>query len=65
MKKKWTLAIGVTIGAMVFGLAAVAAAPYVAFAQAAATATTAAGVTATTAPGTKGARASQWRRSAA
>jgi len=43
MKKKWTVAVGVTIGAMVFGLAAVAAAPYVAFAQTA---------TATTAPGT-------------
>ena len=52
MKKKWNLAIGVTIGAMVFGMAAVAAAPYVAYAQAAATATSAPGVIATTAPGT-------------
>jgi hypothetical protein len=41
--KKWTLMIGITIGAMVFGLAAVAAAPYAALAQAAATATTAPG----------------------
>jgi hypothetical protein len=52
MKKKWTLAIGVTIGAMVFGMAAVAAVPFVAYAQTAATATTAPGVTATTAPST-------------
>jgi|SRR5579859_850967 len=57
MKKKWTLAIGVTIGAMVFGMAAVAAAPFVAAAPLganaqAATATTAPGVTATTLPGT-------------
>ena len=54
--KKWTLMISIAIGAMVFGLAAVAAAPYAAFAQAAATATTAPGVSATTAPGTNPAR---------
>jgi hypothetical protein len=51
--KKWTLMFGMVIGAMVFGLAAFAAAPYIAQAQAGATATSAPGTTnATPAPGT-------------
>ena len=53
MNKTWTLAIGITIGAMVFGMAAVTAAPYVAYAQTAATATTAPGA-ATVLPGGNG-----------
>src|SRR2546430_778269 len=51
MKKKWTLVINVTIDTLVFGMAAMAAAPYVAYAQTAATTTP----STTDAPGTKGA----------
>ncbi len=50
--KKWTVVIGVTIGTMLFGLVAVAAAPFAASAQTVATATSAPGLTATTAPNT-------------
>lgn len=47
--KKWTLVIGMVIGAMALGLTAFAAAPYAVQAQAGATATTAPSVTATAA----------------
>jgi len=64
MKKKWTLAIGVTIGAMVFGMAAVAGGPVCGVCPGSGTATSAPGVSATTSARHELRAGQEWRRCA-